>query len=95
MGVKRVWIIEKGNSRWKIGEFNDGVLVNVTTTDVGVELTDLNLPKSASNSIDILITGSGNWSNDTLKLLKSKGIVTQLRHGDYHPLRTNLHVMLG
>ena len=54
MGVKRVWIIEKGNSRWKIGEFNDGVLVNVTTTDVGVELTDLNLPKSASNSIDIL-----------------------------------------
>ena len=90
MGVKRVWFIEKGNSRWKIGEFNDDALINVTTTDVGVVLTDLNLPKSDSKSIDILITGSGNWSNDTLELLKSKGNVTQLRHGDSHPLRTNV-----
>jgi len=90
MGVKRVWIIEKGNSRWKIGEFNDDVLINVTTTDGGVELTDLHLPKADSKSIDILITGSGHWSDHTLEMLKSKGNVTQLRYGDAHPLRTNV-----
>ena len=90
MGVRRVWIIEKGNSRWKIGEFNDDVLINVTTTDVGEELTDLHLPQVYTNSIEILITGSGNWSDDILELLKAKGNVTQLKHGDSHPLRTKV-----
>jgi type III pantothenate kinase len=90
MELKRIWIIEKGNSRWKIGEFIDDILINVTTTNVGVELTDVNLPKEDSKRIDILITGSGDWNDDTLELLKSKGNVTQLRHGDSHPLITNV-----
>ena len=90
MELKRVWIIEKGNSRWKIGEFIDDVLTNVTATDVGEELTDKNLPKEYSRNIEILITGSGDWADGTLELLKSKGNVTQLRHGDSHPLITNV-----
>ncbi len=90
MEVNRVWIIEKGNSRWKIGEFIDDVLVNVTRTDVRAELKDFHLPKSHAKGINILLTGSGNWTKSSLELLDSRGNVTQFRHGDSHPLKTNV-----
>ena len=90
MEVNRVWIIEKGNSRWKIGEFIDDVLVNVTRTDGRAELKDFHLPKPHAKGINILLTGSGNWTKSSLELLNSRGNVTQFRHGDSHPLKTTL-----
>ena len=90
MGLNSVWIIEKGNSKWKIGAFKDDVLISVTTTEVGAALVETDLPNSDSQKVDILLTGSGEWSNDTTELLRTKGNVTELKRGDTHPLITNV-----
>ena len=87
---KVVWVIEKGNSRWKIGVFLDGEIIDVTYLDLGEELCLEHLPKDQVD--DILLTGSGNWDSKIVELLntRSNSRITELKHGDPHPLETEV-----
>jgi len=87
---KVVWVVEKGNSRWKIGVFLDGEIIDVRYMDLGEELCLEHLPKTKVD--DILLTGSGDWDSTVVEMLnkRSNGIITELKHGDPHPLETEV-----
>jgi len=81
------WIIERGNTRWKIGVFEEDILVesmDFNTWDVTV------LPKSKPNNI--LLTGSGSWSTTLAEELTSitQCKVIEFKRGDNHPLNTKV-----
>ena len=94
MGLEKsenvVWVVEKGNSRWKIGVFLNGEIIDVKYLDLGEELCLEHLPKNKVD--DILLTGSGNWDSKIVDLLstRSKSHITELKHGDPHPLETEV-----
>ena len=79
------WIIECGNTRWKIGVFEDDNLLDSMAFDSWD--TSL-LPKSEPDNI--LLTGSGSWSNTLTKELTNltQCKVTEFKRGDNHPLNT-------
>jgi type III pantothenate kinase len=85
-----VWIVEKGNSRWKIGVFLDGEIVDVTNLDPGEDLCLGHLPKGQVDGV--LLAGSGDWNTGVAEMLRkrTKGDVTEIKHGDPHPLKTEV-----
>ena len=94
MGVEEIgtviWIIEKGNSRWKIGVFIDGKISEVRYLDLGEKLSLEHLPE---NNVDnIFLAGSGDWDQEVVEMLssRSEGSITELKHGDPHPLKTEV-----
>ena len=81
------WIIERGNTRWKIGLFEDDLLIEsmaFNTWDIDL------LPKSKPDNI--LLTGSGSWSNTLAEELTSltRCRVIEFKRGDSHPLNTKV-----
>ncbi|MAU76661.1 MAG: hypothetical protein CL831_07275 [Crocinitomicaceae bacterium] len=94
MGVRSsgnvVWIVEKGNSRWKIGVFLDGKIVDATHLNPGEELCLEHLPQGQIDGV--LLAGSGEWNTEIADMLRtrSKGDVTEMKHGDPHPLETDV-----
>jgi len=85
-----VWIVEKGNSRWKIGVFLDGEIVDVTNLDPGEDLSLGHLPQGQVDGV--LLAGSGDWNTGIAEMLRTrtKGDVTEIKHGDPHPLETEV-----
>ena len=94
MGVRAsgtvVWIVEKGNSRWKIGVFLDGEIVDVTHLDPGEALCLGHLPQGQVDGV--LLAGSGGWDTEVAEMLRThtKGDVIEIKHGDPHPLDTEV-----
>jgi type III pantothenate kinase len=81
------WIIERGNTRWKTGIFEDDLLVEsmaFNTWDIDL------LPKSKPDNI--LLTGSGSWSSTLAEELTSltRCSVIEFKRGDSHPLKTKV-----
>ena len=85
-----VWIVEKGNSRWKIGVFRDGAFIDVTHLDPGEDLSLGHLPQGQVDGV--LLAGSGDWNTGIAEMLRtrSKGGITEIKHGDPHPLKTEV-----
>ncbi len=94
MGVRTsgtvVWIVEKGNSRWKIGVFLDGEIVDTTHLNPGEALCLEHLPQGQVDGV--FLAGSGDWDTEIADMLRkrSKVDVTEIKHGDPHPLETEV-----
>jgi type III pantothenate kinase len=82
-----IWIVEKGNTLWKVAIFQDGEIVSKITFE---EFSAEALPTEAPSRI--LLTGSGGWSEreeGTLYELCS-GNISIFQQGDLHPLNTEV-----
>ena len=94
MGVRAsgtvVWIVEKGNSRWKIGVFLEGEIIDTIHLDPEEDLCLGHLPPGQVDGV--LLAGSGHWDTAIAEMLRkrSKGGVTEIKHGDPHPLETEV-----
>jgi pantothenate kinase type III len=88
--AKVVWVVEKGNSRWKYGVFVGGDITLTKTLDVGEQLNITHLPED--NADEIFLTGSGKWSGEEYDLLQTRtdSSVIEFKHGDRHPLITKV-----
>ena len=57
MGVN--WIVEKGNTLWKVGVFEKGKIVSRVSFE---DFSSDSVPKEAPE--EIMLTGSGHWSDE-------------------------------
>ena len=86
MGV--TWIVEKGNTLWKIGVFENGELISKIRFE---EFSKNSLPKETPE--EIMLSGSGLWTDEQESTLYelSNGNLFVFRHGDGHPLVTQVY----
>ena len=85
MGV--TWIVERGNTLWKVGTFEADELVSKISFE---EFSSEALPKSTPSII--MLTGSGSWSDEEESTLYDLcgGELFVFNHGDDHPLVTQV-----
>ena len=86
MGV--TWIVEKGNTRWKVGVFEEGKIVSRVSFE---DFSSDSLPKEAPEKI--MLTGSGHWSDEEESTFYdlSGGNLFVFKYGDGHPLVTQVY----
>ena len=83
----KTWIIEKGNTLWKIGIFDEGNLVSRLEFE---EFTAEAIPPGTPS--EIMLTGSGSWTDYEEASLFDlcSGNIIIFKHGDDHPLVTEI-----
>jgi type III pantothenate kinase len=81
------WVIEKGNTLWKIGRFDEGNLVSRLSFE---EFTTEAIPPGTPS--EIMLTGSGIWTDQEEASLFDlcSGNIIIFKHGDDHPLVTEI-----
>jgi len=86
--VEVTWIVERGNTLWKVGTFEDDELVSKISFEVFVNKA---LPNSEPSII--MLTGSGSWSDGEESILYDLcgGELFIFKHGDDHPLVTEVY----
>ena len=86
MGV--TWIVERGNTLWKVGIFEADKLVSKISFEY---FSSAELPKSTPSII--MLTGSGSWSDEEESTFYKLcgGELFVFTHGDDHPLVTQVY----
>ena len=86
MGI--TWIVEKGNTLWKIGVFENGEIVSKVSFE---EFSTDSIPQDSPE--EIMLSGSGVWSEEQEASLYDlcNGNMFVFRHGDGHPLVTQAY----
>lgn len=85
--MELIWIVEKGNTFWKVAVFQDGEITSKITFE---EFSAEGLPTEAPSRM--LLTGSGGWREEDESALYDicLGNLSIFRQGDSHPLNTEV-----